>query len=70
MKRSFKINNTKFNIVNRNTNNMEINNNNQKYDLMVFNTFYNAWKRVSSCMTLYEGREIAENYMENLLIVL
>lgn len=36
---------------------------NPKYDLMMFSTYYGAWKRVSSCMTLKEGHDLAENYI-------
>lgn len=64
MKRTFKIHNTKFSIVNRYTGNMEVNSRNPKYNLMMFDTFYKAWKCICSCMTIAEGHEIAENYME------
>ncbi len=45
---------------------MEINSFNQKYDVMMFNTAYNAWTRLCSCMTIVEGKEIAIEKIETM----
>ena len=58
-RREFKVNGTKIAIVNRNTNGLEINSFNPKYDVMMFNEEYHAWTRLCSCMTLAEGKQSA-----------
>lgn len=63
--RNFRVNGIKIRIVNRYTAGMEINSFNQKYDVMMFNTAYNAWTRLCSCMTIAEGKEIAIEKIEN-----
>lgn len=59
MRREFKVNSTKVAIVNRNTNGLEINSYNPKYDVMYFDTSHKAWTKLCSCMTLAEGKELA-----------
>lgn len=61
MRRNFKIDGVKYNVVNRFTGNCEINDFNPRYDVMKFSEYYSAWVRVASCMTISEGREIAES---------
>lgn len=63
--RNFKVNGIKIRIVNRSAV-MEINSFNQKYDVMIFNTAYNAWTRLCSCMTIAEGKEIAIEKIETI----
>ena len=63
--RNFKVNGIKIRIVNRSAG-MEINSFNQKYDVMIFNTDYNAWTRLCSCMTIAEGKEIAIEKIETI----
>ena len=63
--RNFKVNGIKIRIVNRSAG-MEINSFNQKYDVMIFNTAYNAWTRLCSCMTIAEGKEIAIEKIETI----
>lgn len=64
--RNFRVNGIKIRIVNRYTAGMEINSFNQKYDVMMFNTAYNAWTRLCSCMTIAEGKEIAIEKIETM----
>lgn len=64
--RNFRVNGIKIRIVNRYTAGMEINSFNQKYDVMIFNTAYNAWTRLCSCMTIAEGKEIAIEKIETM----
>lgn len=64
--RNFRVNGIKIRIVNRYTAGMEINSFNQKYDVMIFNTAYNAWTRLCSCMTIVEGKEIATEKIETM----
>ena len=64
--RNFKVNGIKIRMVNRYTAGMEINSFNQKYDVMMFNTAYNAWTRLCSCMTIAEGKEIAIEKIETM----
>lgn len=63
--RNFKVNGIKIRIVNRSAV-MEINSFNQKYDVMIFNTAYNTWTRLCSCMTIAEGKEIAIEKIETI----
>lgn len=60
MRRNFKIDGTSFRIVNRFTD-CEVNEFNPRYDVMKLSAYYNAWIRIGSCMTLAEGREVAES---------
>lgn len=62
MRRTFKFNGVKFNVVNRFTGGMEINKYNMKYNLMYFNEKMCGWMRVCSANTLREARELAEYY--------
>ena len=64
--RNFRVNGIKIRIVNRYTAGMEINSFNHKYDVMIFNTAYNAWTRLCSCMTIAEGKEIATEKIETM----
>lgn len=59
MRREFTINGFKFRVVNKFGWGA-------KYDLMMFNTDYNAWVRVNSCATIASGRDIAECNVENI----
>lgn len=64
MRRNFKVNGAKFNVVNRFTGDFEINKWNMKYNLMYFNEEMCGWMRVCSSNTLREARELAEYYSE------
>ena len=64
MRRNFKVNGVKFNVVNRFTGDFEINKWNMKYNLMYFNEEMCGWMRVCSANTLREARELAEYYSE------
>lgn len=63
MSREFKRENRKFFVANRYTGDCEINEYNPKYDVLVFSSRH-AWEKVGTCMTIAEGREVAENYCE------
>lgn len=67
MRRNFKVNGVKFNVVNRFTGDFEINKWNMKYDLMYFNEEIGGWMRVCSANTIREGKEEAEKFSENLI---
>lgn len=60
MRREFTIKGFKFGVVNKFGYGA-------KYDLMMFNSDYNAWVRVGSCDTIASGRDIAEQHVDNLL---
>lgn len=59
MRRNFKIDGTSFRIVNRPTSH-DVNEFNPRYDVLKFSIYLNTWVRIGSCMTLTEGREVAE----------
>lgn len=73
--RNFRVSGIKIRIVNRYTAGMEINSFNQKYDVMIFNTAYNAWTRLCSCMTIADGKgflsalEIVSGYEDKLIFI-
>ena len=69
MSREFKKEGKKFFVANRCTGGYEINEYNPSYDVFVFSG-RKAWERVGSCMTIAEGREIAENYCENFALAI
>jgi hypothetical protein len=59
MRREFKVNGIRCEIVNRYTGDMEINDFNQKYDVRYYSRKYSGWMRLCSCMTIAEGKEKA-----------
>lgn len=63
MRREFKVNGIKCEIVNRYTGNMEINSFNQKYDVRYYSQKRGGWMRLCSCMTIAEGKEMAEQLL-------
>mgnify|MGYP004657233695 CR=1 FL=1 len=63
--RNFKINGVRFCIINRFTGNNEINEYNQKYDVIRFDEKLRGWVRLCSANTLAKAREKAAEWMEN-----
>lgn len=63
--RNFKINGVQFSIINRFTGNNEINEYNQKYDVIRFDEKLRGWVRLCSANTLAKAREKAAEWMEN-----
>lgn len=63
MRRNFKVNGVKFNVLNRFTGDFEINKFCMKYDLMCFDEKMGGWMRVCSVNTLREAREAAESWI-------
>lgn len=63
--RNFKINGVQFSIINRFTGNNEINEYNQKYDVIRFDEKLCGWVRLCSANTLAKAREKAAEWMEN-----
>lgn len=62
--RNFKINGVRFCIINRFTGNNEINEYNQKYDVIRFDEKLRGWVRICSANTLTEAKEKAEEWAE------
>ena len=58
-RRSFKINDVKYSITNRNNSNYEYSKNNQKYTLNLYSAHYQAWLILGQCNSLNQGYEIA-----------
>lgn len=63
--RNFKIDGVRFCIINRFTGNNEINEYNQKYDVIRFDEKLRGWVRLCSANTLAKAREKAAEWMEN-----
>lgn len=63
--RNFKIDGVRFCIINRLTGNNEINEYNQKYDVIRFDEKLRGWVRLCSANTLAKAREKAAEWMEN-----
>ena len=58
-RRSFKINDVRYSITNRNNSNYEYSKNNQKYTLNLYSEHYQSWLILSQCNSLNQGYEIA-----------
>lgn len=63
--RNFKIDGVRFCIINRFIGNSEINEYNQKYDVIRFDEKLRGWVRLCSANTLAKAREKAAEWMEN-----
>lgn len=63
--RNFKIGGARFCIINRFTGNNEINEYNQKYDVIRFDEKLRGWVRLCSANTLAKAKAKAAEWMEN-----
>lgn len=61
--REFKVNGIKVSIVDRFNVGKEISRSNPKYEVKIFDSKYDAWRTLCTCMTLREGRELAEEML-------
>lgn len=61
--REFKVNGVKVSIVDGFNEGKEISRSNPKYEVRIFDPKYNAWRTLCKCMTLREGRELAEEML-------
>lgn len=65
MKRKFTVNGVRFEIADRNTNGMEINEINTRYAVMMFSEHYSAWTEIGKCNTIKDGYEFAKSHLNN-----